>query len=208
MMRSVLTLAALLSGACTALPAATREAPDSTGAALTVLTDPESSLVRVADSLEARAPARFLLPASGSYDVTARGVPADRWDAPSARARVLLLRGREDTLRMTLESPSLALRADGPSQAEALGMSGAVVSEVHSPDPPPLHLYVTGGVIVVAGAVSAVTKIAADDAYSAFLLSGDGSQLDRTRRLDRTAAVSLVITQISFALFTYFLLAD
>lgn len=208
MIRPLLILAALLSAACTALPAATREALDSTRAVLTVLTDPESSLVRVADSLEARAPARFVLPAPGSYDVTARGVPADRWDAPSARARVLLLPGREDTLRMAPAPPSVALRADGFSPAEALGMSGAVVSQEHPPDPPPLHLYVTGGVIVVAGAVSAVTKIAADDAYAAYLLSGDGSQLDRTRRLDRTAAVSLVITQISFALFTYFLLSD
>lgn len=203
----------LVLGFCAAFgsAAAARSAePDSLHAVLTVITDAESAYVRAGDSLTARSPARFLLPAPAVYAVVVHAAPLERWDAPTARETVSLLPGADDTLRFRLGEPSLALRGPSPRSAEALGLPGAVVppGELLESERTRLRLYITGGAIVAAGAVSAAAKIAADNAFEEYRRTGDAGRLSRTRSLDRTAAVSLAVTQISFALFTYFLLSD
>ena len=71
-----------------------------------------------------------------------------------------------------------------------------------------LRLYVAGGVTVAAGVAAAYFKIKADGQNALFQLSGDPSFQRETTRLDRSAAVSLLITEIGFGFFSYYLLSD
>jgi len=69
-------------------------------------------------------------------------------------------------------------------------------------------LYITGAAVVLSGAASAYFKTRADREYDAYLFSGDQSRLSTTRRLDTSAGIALVATQVSTFLFVYFLLSD
>ncbi|HEX9657444.1 MAG TPA: PEGA domain-containing protein [Bacteroidota bacterium] len=69
-------------------------------------------------------------------------------------------------------------------------------------------LYITGAAAVLSGVASAYFKTRADREYDAFLFSGDQTRLSTTRRLDTSAGIALVATQVSIFLFVYFLLSD
>ncbi|MEX1139801.1 MAG: PEGA domain-containing protein [Bacteroidota bacterium] len=68
--------------------------------------------------------------------------------------------------------------------------------------------YVTGAGIVVSGVAAAYFKHQATKNFDNYRATGNPSALDKTRRYDDYSAVSLVITQASFAFLTYLLLSS
>ena len=68
--------------------------------------------------------------------------------------------------------------------------------------------YVSGLTMIVSGVTSAYLKDQANKEFDRYLLSNDPAGLSRTRRFDRGAAVSLVISQISFVVLSYLLLSE
>jgi hypothetical protein len=71
-----------------------------------------------------------------------------------------------------------------------------------------LRLYVSGGATLVAGVAAAYFKIKADGKNALFQDTGDPALQRETHRLDISAALALLATQVGFAFFTYFLLSD
>ncbi len=71
-----------------------------------------------------------------------------------------------------------------------------------------LRLYISGGIAVLAGAASAYFKIAADGRQEAYLAGGDPALLSERKRLDTGAGITFAVTQVSLALFCYFLLNE
>lgn len=68
--------------------------------------------------------------------------------------------------------------------------------------------YASGATMIVSGVASAYMKDQANREFDRYLLSKDPASLSSTRRLDRGAAISLVISQISFAILSYLLLSE
>ncbi len=68
--------------------------------------------------------------------------------------------------------------------------------------------YISGATAVLAGIATAYLKIKADDRQDQYVLTGDPSLQAERVRLDRGAAITYVVTQISFGIFAYFLLSD
>ncbi len=68
--------------------------------------------------------------------------------------------------------------------------------------------YVSGATMIVSGVASAYLKDRANRHFDAYSLTGDPTDLSRTRTLDRQAAATLIISEISFALLTYLLLSE
>lgn len=71
-----------------------------------------------------------------------------------------------------------------------------------------LRMYLTGATTILSGVAAAYFKVKADNRYSSYIQGRDPILLEETNRLDTAAAVALVATQVSFALFTYFILSD
>ena len=65
-----------------------------------------------------------------------------------------------------------------------------------------------GGVAVAAGIAAAYFKIKADGQNVLFQQSGDASFQRETNRLDTSAAISLLVTEVGFGFFSYYLLSD
>lgn len=68
--------------------------------------------------------------------------------------------------------------------------------------------YASASTMIVSGVLSAHFKHQANKDFDAYLLTKDQALLNSTRRLDALAAVTLVLTQVSFAVLTYILLAE
>jgi hypothetical protein len=68
--------------------------------------------------------------------------------------------------------------------------------------------YVSGLTMIFSGVTSAYFKDQANREFDRYLLSKDPASLSRTNKLDREAAISLVISQISFVVLSYFLLRE
>lgn len=68
--------------------------------------------------------------------------------------------------------------------------------------------YVTAAGIVVSGVAAAYFKHQATKSFDNYRTTGNPSSLDKTHRYDDYSAVSLVITQASFAFLTYLLLSN
>ena len=68
--------------------------------------------------------------------------------------------------------------------------------------------YLAGVVMIVSGVTSAYLKDQANGEFDRYLLTKDQASLSATRRLDRGAAVSLAISQISFVVLSYLLLGE
>ncbi len=68
--------------------------------------------------------------------------------------------------------------------------------------------YVSGLTMIVSGVTSAYFKDQANKEFDRYLALNDPSSLSTTNRLDRKAAISLVICQISFVVLSYLLLSD
>ena len=71
-----------------------------------------------------------------------------------------------------------------------------------------LRLYAAGGVAVAAGIAAAYFKIKADGQNALFQQSGDPSFQRKTNRLDTSAAISLLVTEVGFGFFSYYLLSN
>ncbi|MBM4159871.1 MAG: PEGA domain-containing protein [Ignavibacteria bacterium] len=69
-------------------------------------------------------------------------------------------------------------------------------------------LYASGSAMIVSGVLSAYLKDQANREFDRYLQSRDPASLSTTRRLDRAAAISLVVSQVSFAVLSYLLLSD
>jgi len=71
-----------------------------------------------------------------------------------------------------------------------------------------LRFYLAGGATILSGIAAAYFKIKADDRNALYELTGNPALRDETRRLDTAAGISLLTTEIAFALLTYYLLSD
>lgn len=71
-----------------------------------------------------------------------------------------------------------------------------------------LRLYITGATTVLSGAAAAYFKIKADDRLTMYKATNNPSMLSETNHLDTASGISLFITQVSLALFAYFLLSE
>ncbi len=129
------------------------------------------------------------------------------WNALAARDSVWII-------------PSHATKAMVKFDSTALpGMSGAVPLVQNESSFPVQSLspshdnrfrleYVAGGVMVLSGALSAYFKTTSDNKFDAYIINREPMLLDQVHRLDTWAGVSLVVTEISFAVLTYFLLSN
>jgi hypothetical protein len=68
--------------------------------------------------------------------------------------------------------------------------------------------YVSGLTMIVSGVTSAYLKDQANKEFDRYLVSKNPASLSTTNRLDRGAAISLVISQISFVVLSYLLLSE
>ena len=68
--------------------------------------------------------------------------------------------------------------------------------------------YTSASTMIASGVLSAYLKDRANGDFDQYLRTNDPALLSSTRRLDRQAAISLVVTQLSFALLTYLLLSE
>jgi len=68
--------------------------------------------------------------------------------------------------------------------------------------------YVSGLAMIVSGVTSAYLKDQANKEFDRYRVSKNPASLSTTNRLDREAAISLVISQISFVVLSYLLLSE
>jgi hypothetical protein len=68
--------------------------------------------------------------------------------------------------------------------------------------------YVSGFAMIVSGVTSAYLKDQANKKFDDYLLTNNPASLSTTNRLDRGAAISLVISQVSFVILSYLLLSE
>ena len=69
-------------------------------------------------------------------------------------------------------------------------------------------LYLTGTASVLSGVTAAYLKVKADNTYADYRSTGDPALLAKTNRLDRGAAIALIVTEVGLGLFTYFILSE
>ena len=156
-----------------------------------VVTDPSGALVYIGDSAAGTTP---LMLTSG-----ARSLPSD----------VSVVRSGYDRTIVPLPgSGSGVARAVLHKMWQSEPPESPFMSESGSSERTGLRLYVAGGLTVAAGAAAAYFKIKADGRNELYQASGNPAFRDETRRLDVSAAIALVATQIGFAFFTYYLLSD
>lgn len=72
----------------------------------------------------------------------------------------------------------------------------------------PLSLVLTGGTAVVSGAAAAAWKVRSGDLAARDPVQADPAVRARVRRLDRSAAIALVVMQAGIAAFLSLLLSD
>ena len=85
--------------------------------------------------------------------------------------------------------------------SDVLGINGAIPKDY-------MMTYASGAAMIVSGVASAIMKDRANRNFDTYLQSNNPADLTATRRLDRGAAATLIISQISFAVLAYFLLAE
>lgn len=68
--------------------------------------------------------------------------------------------------------------------------------------------YVSGLTMILSGVTSAYFKDQANKEFERYLVSKNPASLSTTNRLDRQAAISLVISQISFLVLSYLILSE
>ncbi|HTR98896.1 MAG TPA: PEGA domain-containing protein [Bacteroidota bacterium] len=156
-----------------------------------VVTDPSGALVYIGDSAAGTTPLMLTS--------LARPLPSD----------VNVVRsGYESTIVPLPGSGSGVARAVLHKMWQSEPPESPFMSESGSSERTGLRLYVAGGLTVAAGAAAAYFKIKADGRNELYQESGNPAFRDETRRLDVSAAIALVATQIGFAFFTYYLLSD
>ena len=156
-----------------------------------VVTDPSGALVYIGDSAAGITPLMLTS--------LTRPLPAD----------VSVVRtGYESTIVPLPGSGSGVARAVLHKMWQSEPSENPFMNESGSSERTGLRLYMAGGLTVAAGAAAAYFKIKADGRNAIYQETGDPTLRDETRRLDVSAAIALVATQIGFAFFTYYLLSD
>lgn len=156
-----------------------------------VITDPSGAIVSIGDSIAGTTPLVLVSPSMGlpsSVTVERKGYE---------KTSILLLRGESGIARAALQK----IWQSEPSESPLMTESGR--SERTG-----LRLYVAGGVTIVAGVAAAYLKIKADGKNALYQDTGDPAFQRETHRLDTSSALALLVTQVGFAFFTYFLLSD
>jgi hypothetical protein len=156
-----------------------------------VITDPSGAIVSIGDSIAGTTPLVLL---SRSADLPS-SVTVER--KGYEKTSILLPTGESGIARAALQKIWQSEPSEGPLMAES-GRSERTG----------LRLYVAGGVTIVAGVAAAYWKIKADGRNAIYQDTGDPAFQRETRRLDTSSALALLVTQVGFAFFTYFLLSD
>ncbi len=156
-----------------------------------VVTDPSGALIFVGDSAAGTTPCVLV---SGP-----RGFPS------SVRAE---RKGYEATVIPLPPGRTGIARAELQKIWQSEGSESPLMSESGSSDRTGARLYVSGGVTVIAGVTAAYYKIKADGKNAIYQNTGDPSFQRETHRLDTSAAIALVATEVGFAFFSYYLLSD
>jgi hypothetical protein len=156
-----------------------------------VITDPSGAVVYMGDSTAGMTP---LLLASRSSDLPS-SVTVER-------------RGYERTVILLPTGGSGIVRAELRKIWQSEPSDSPLMSESGSSERTGFRLYLAGGVTIVAGVAAAYFKIKADGRNALYQDTGDPALQRETHRLDTSAAISLLATQVGFAFFTYFLLSD
>jgi hypothetical protein len=156
-----------------------------------VITDPSGALVTVGDSVAGTTP---LVLVSGSTGLPL-SVTVERMGYE--KTAILLPTGKTGIARATLQK----IWQSEPFESPLMIESG-------SSERTGLRLYVAGGATIVAGVAAAYLKIKADGKNALYQDTGDPALQRETHRLDTSAALALLVTQVGFAFFTYFLLSD
>ena len=151
-----------------------------------ITTNPFGADLNVGDSLYGRTP--FILPVAGESIIIS--LSKERYN-PIA-----------ETVDRNLPRIHFDLQRSGLAEKDA--ESAYLQSVARGPEIP---LYISAGTTVLAGAAAAYFKIKADNRYSEYQKRGDPGALDRVRRLDRAAGVSLIISEMSFFLLSYLLIS-
>jgi hypothetical protein len=156
-----------------------------------VITDPSGAIVYMGDSAAGTTPCVI---SSGPG-----GLP---------RNVTVVRKGYEKTiLSLPKGDPGIA-RIELQKTWQSEQSESPLMTESGSSEHRGLRLYVAGGVAVAAGVAAAYFKIKADGKNALFQQSGDLSLQRETTRLDTSAAISLIITEVGFGLFSYYLLSD
>lgn len=93
----------------------------------------------------------------------------------------------------------------------ARGISGApVTGDLVQGSPSSDHwlTYASGATMIASGVASVYLKDRANREFDRYLLTKEPGSLSTTRRLDRGAAATLIVSQISFAILAYILLSE
>ena len=156
-----------------------------------VITDPSGAIVYMGDSAAGTTPCVL---ASGPG-----GFPANVTVVRKGYERTILSlpKGDPGIARVELQKIWQSEQPDSP-----------LMTESGSSEHTGFRLYVAGGVAVAAGVAAAYFKIKADGRNALFQQSGDPSLQRETARLDTSAAISLLITEVGFGFFSYYLLSD
>ncbi len=156
-----------------------------------VITDPSGALVTVGDSVAGTTP---LVLVSRSTDLPP-SITVER--KGYEKTAILLPAGNSGVAAAVLHKIWQSEPLESPLMLE----SGS--SERRG-----LRLYIAGGATVAAGVAAAYFKIKADGKNALYQDTGDPALQRDTHRLDISAALALLATQVAFAFFTYFLLSD
>lgn len=161
------------------------------GEAITVQSDPSDGIVRYEGRMLGSTPlyTQFTSPLAGDLMIEHEGYDSLR--VPTAEIK-------KGLIRVKLHSRT--------------GGEGSVPGDwlVTNESAPTDHwlTYASGATMIVSGVASAYLKDRANRHFDAFSLTNNPADLSRTRTLDRQAATTFIISEISFAVLTYLLLSD
>ena len=156
-----------------------------------VVTDPSGAVVSVGDSVAGTTPC-VLVSRRGELPSS---VTVDR-------------KGYEKAVIPLPGGTSGIARAELQKIWQSEPFESPLMTESGSSDRTGLRLYIAGGTAVAAGVAAAYFKIKADGRNALFQSTGDPALERETRRLDNSAAIALIVTEIGFAFFSYYLLSD
>ncbi len=156
-----------------------------------VVTDPSGAIVYMGDSAAGTTP--LLLVSRSSELPPTVSVERKGYE----KAIIALPHGNAGVVRIELNK----IWQSEPSESPLMTESG-------NSDRTGLRLYVAGGITLAGGIAAAYWKIKADGRNALYQNTGDPAFQRDTHRLDTSAAVALLATEIGFAFFSYFLLSN
>lgn len=158
---------------------------------INLITEPSGATVSIADSIIGTTP--LMISASSGQALPER-VTVEKHGYE--KMVIPLTTGQEGINFVLLKKIWQSDLPEGPMSNEVTGGRSS------------LKIFIAGGAALAAGVATAYFKIKADGRNQQFLETGIPSLRDDMRRLDTAAAISLVVTQIGFAFFSYFLLSE